>query len=930
MKKFLKKFLKITAIVLLVLIIAAVLIPILFKGKIMEMVKEEANKNLNAKVEFADLKLSLIRNFPNVTANLKDMTIIGVDTFASDTLVKFKSFTATLDIMSVISGDEIKVKKIILDQPDINVIILKDGTANYDIAKEDSTQVEDQAEEDADDSNFKINLKKFEIKSGNIIYDDKSSDVLAHIENLNLLLSGDMTEDITNLDFNFIADSLTVAYEGVNYINKAKTVFDSRINADMLKSIYTLKENNLKLNEINLGFEGFVEMPEDDIKMDLTFRSKETKFKDALSMVPAIYMSDFDGVETSGEFQFDGYAKGTMTDSLMPGYGINLTVKNAFFKYPDLPKSVNNINIIAKVDAKEGTGDDITVDIKNFSMTMAGNPFSAVAYIVMSAFDVAMSGFVKGTIDLGSIKDIVPLEDTEYSGTVTADLSFKGNLSDIENENYEKFDAKGNLGMEKISLIMTDMPPVKIEKADLDFSPQFVNLNQFDATVGKSDLHLIGKIHNIFSYVFKDELLSGTFNLTSSLLDVNELTSTGTESGETEVVEETSSESEIIEIPSNLDFTLNSSFKKVVYDKLIIDDLVGLIVLKNSKLDMQQLKMKALGGSMVISGYYDAVKPSEPMVDMNLNVAEISISSVYEAFETIKTYVPLAKNCSGNISAGISMQSMLDKEMMPVFATLNSNGNLSSDNIGITGNKLFGALADKTKQEKFRSPKLNNLNVAYEIKNGNLTIKPSKFKIAGSDVSFGGTQKLDKSIDFDLGMMLPKNIAGNLISNFPLQNAQNETEINAKIGGTLDDPKIIGFSSSLTDNLKDEVMDIVDEKVEDVKEKASQIMDDARQKADLIIAEAERQAQTIRDNAKKAGDRLISEAEKNGTKLVNEAKNPIAKKAAEITKKEMIEKAKKEAADFNKKADTEANALVNSARQKADKIISDAKIKAGI
>jgi vacuolar-type H+-ATPase subunit H len=931
MKKNLKRILKITAIILLFLIVSIILLPVLFKGKIIDMVKEEANKSLNAKLEFADLKLSLIKHFPNVTAELKDLKIIGIDSFATDTLVMFKSFSATLDLMSVISGDEIKVKKLFLNEPDINIIVLKNGTSNYDIVKQDTTVVEKKTDEEIEDSNFKIHLKKFEIINGNLIYDDRSSEIYALLENINFVLSGDLTEDITNLDINMQIDSLTVVSEGVKYLSKVNTLFDSEISADLLKSIYSFKDNNLKLNEINLGFDGFVEMPEDDIKIDVTFNSKETTFKDALSMVPAIYSSDFEGVETSGKFQFNGYVKGTMTDSLMPGYGINLFVNNAWFKYPDLPKSINDINITAKIDAKEGTGDDITVDLKNFSMTMAGNPFKASALIVMSVLDVSMNGNVKGIIDLGSIKDIVPLEDTEYSGTLSADLSFKGNLSDIENENYDKFDAKGSLGMNKIVLTMPDMPLIKVEKAEMIFSPQFVDLKQFDALVGKSDLHLKGNIDNLFSYVFKDELLSGSFQFTSSLLDLNELTASSSETEDSEAEnDEDNQNAEFVEIPSNLDFTLNTSLKKLLFEKLILDDVEGLIVLRNSKLDMKHLNMKALGGTMEISGSYDAVKPSEPVADLKLHVTDISIPHVYESFETVKKYIPVAKNSTGTISAGISFLSVLDNEMMPIYSSINSNGNISSDNIGISGNRLFGYLADKTKQEKFRTPKLNNLNIAYEIKNGNLTVKPSKFKIAGSDITFGGIQKLDKSIDFDLGMMLSKNIAGNLISKFPVENAKNEIDVNAKIGGTLDDPKIIGFSSSLTDNLKDEVKEIVEEKIENVKEKADQILNEAKQKAELLISEAEKQAQIIRENANKAGNRLISEAEKNGSKIVNEAKNPIAKKAAEITKKEMVEKAKKEAENLNKKADSEANSLVNNAKQKANTLINDAKIKAGI
>ncbi|MCD4693171.1 MAG: hypothetical protein K8R79_09665, partial [Calditrichales bacterium] len=841
------------------------------------------------------------------------------------------------NLMSVISGDEIKIKRILLDEPDINVIVLEDGTANYDIAVEDTTATEEEvSEEDAGDSNFKIALKKFEIKNANIKYDDKQGDVFAELENLNFLLKGDMTEDLTNLDLLLLIDSVTVKSGGIKYLNKTKLTFDSELKADLENSIYTFKENALHMNEIKLGFDGFVEMPAEDIIMDMTFETKESKFKDVLSMVPAVYMTDFEGVETSGEFKLDGYVKGTFNDTIMPAFGVNLLIKNGYFKYPDLPKSVKNINVSMKVDAEEGTGDNMTIDLKKASLTMAGNPINMFAFVNMTAADIGMNGNIKGKIDLNSVKDVVPLDDTELSGTVKADLSFKGNLSDIENENYEKFDAKGNLTLEKIALTMPDIPKVNIKKADMNFSPQFVDLKQFDATVGKSDLHLKGRIDNLISYVFKEELLTGTFNFTSNLLDLNELTASSSDESDTgeEIPEEggsedeTGSDSEIVEIPGNLYFTLNSSLKKVLYDKLIITKLKGLIIIKDSKLDMKQLRMNMLGGTMNLSGSYDTKDPKNPATDLNLTVSNFNIPKVYQAFETIKEFVPITENCTGDISANISLNSILDNEMMPVLSSLNSSGKLNSNNISIKNNRLFEKLANKTKQSKFNSPRVKNFDISYIIDDGNLTVKPSKFKIAGTDVTFGGIQKIDRTLDFDLGMILPKNIAGNLLSNFPIGSSKDNVDVTANIGGTATDPKITGFSSALTGDVKEVVEEKIEEVKENVKEKADQILKDARKRADLVIAEAENQAKNIRSNADKAGKRLISEAESQGDKLIREANNPITKKAAEISKKKVVDNAKNQAKNLNNKADKEANNVIKVANTKADKIMSDAKIRA--
>ncbi len=929
-----KKFIKIILIVIVLLVAVIILLPVVFKGKIIEAVKEEANNNLNAKVEFSDVNLSLISDFPNISAEIENLTITGIDTFKTDTLVNFNSLTATLDLMSVISGDEIKVKRIILDQPNIYVKVLENGLANYDIAKEDTTSTAE-IDTSSENSAFKMKLDRFEIKNGNIIYDDKESDVFANIESLNFNLSGDMTEDVTNLIIKMTSDSLTVKSGGIKYLNKVKTVFNSEIKADLANSVYTFKENDLKLNEIDLGFDGSVEMPSDDIKTDITFKTKDTRFKDVLSMIPAIYKTDFEGIKTDGQFKLNGYVKGVYNDTNMPAYGINLLVKNAWFKYLDLPESVKNINVDLKVDAREGSGDNMTINIKKASMTTAGNPFAMNALINMTAADVAMNGNLKGKIDFNSVKDVIPLEDMTLSGIFTADVSFKGNLSDIENENYEKFDAKGNFGIDAMGITMSDMPKINIQKADMYFSPQFVDLKQFDATAGKSDFHLNGKLYNIYSYVFKDELLRGKFNFNSNYIDVDELS--GSTSDNENVADNSSSgessgentESEVVEIPKNLDFVLNSDLEKIKYDKMIISNAKGNIIVRNGELDMNNLKMNMLGGEIKITGVYDAKDLSKPNVDFKLKMNKISIPEVVKTFTSVKTIAPVIENCIGDINANISLNSLLKQDMTPILKSLISSGNITSNNISISGNGLLGKLANATKQNKFKTPRVNDLNLNYFIDNGNLTVKPTKFKLAGTQITFGGTQGLDRNLNMNLGMQLPQKEVSRFISSVPGNGGNKPVDIIAKIGGTADNPKITGLSSSLTDNLKDEAEEKINEVKKQAKEKAKKIIQDAQKQADAIMAQAEKQAAAIRTNARKQGQRLINEAGKQGDKLISQAHNPIAKKAAEISKQELIKKAKQQANNLNVQADKQANNIINTAKAKSDKIVNDAEKRVG-
>ncbi len=941
MKKTLKRIFKILGIVIIVLIAAIILIPILFKGKILEIAQKEANKSLNAIVKFEDLNLSMIRSFPNLSVEIEDLYIAGKDSFATDTLVKFKSLYAGLNLMSVLFGDEIKVKAIILDSPVIKAKVLTSGKANWDIAIPDTVPKEKKEElpdtTKKEESKFNIKLKKFQIKNANIIFDDKSSNLYADVYQFNFLLKGDMTQDFTNLNIKTTIDSLTVESGGIKYLKKAFFGFNSTIAADLKNSKYTFKKNEFQINEVILGLDGTVAMKDSNIVMDsITFKTGKTEFKSVLSLIPTVYMKDFQSIKTSGKFDLKGYVHGTYNSANMPVFGIDLIVENSRFQYPDLPKSVENINIKLKVDAEEGSGKNMTIDLKKAHIEMAKNPVDAKLYAKMTPADINMNGNVKGKVVLSSVKDVVHMDDMNMEGTITANINFKGNLSDIESEQYEKFHANGNLTVEKFELESDDMPTMNISKASMDFSPQFVDLKQFDATSGKSDFKLNGKIYNILSYVFKEELLTGVFNFTSQKIDINEfmgsesetLDEAKTESDETKEEVADSGSEEGIEIPKNLNFTLNSDLKKIYYDKLEIDNTKGKIVVNNGILSLDKLNMNLLDGSLFMSGSLNTNDVDSPKANMSLNITDFSIPKIYKSFVSVQKLATIIENCDGKISAYLSLNSVLGKDLMPVYNTLNSKGKLNSKSVKIVGNRLFTKIADLTKQEKYRNPSLREINLSYTIKDGNLTVEPTKFKIAKSVISLQGTQNLDKTIDFDIGMALPNNAAKNVLSKLPLSNKSDNIDVVAKVGGTSDNPKIVKFGSSLTDDIKEEVKEKIEEVKENVKEKAKEILDKANAQADKIIAEAEKSAAKIRETADKAGKKIIDEAKKNGDKLVKEASNPLAKIAAKKAAQKLVEKAQEKADNLNKKAEKESNELIRKAKERADKITKEASYRA--
>ena len=171
---------------------SAAIIPIIFKKEIVAKVKSSINEQLNAKVDFKEFDLSLLSTFPNLGINLNNLTVVGTDSFAMDTLANIKQLQLNLNLMSVIKGETYEIRSVNLDEPIIYAKVLKSGKANWDIMKPDTTI----AKTDTGATSFKAALQKYSIEKGKITYDDASLGFYLQAENLNHTGKGDFTQEL--------------------------------------------------------------------------------------------------------------------------------------------------------------------------------------------------------------------------------------------------------------------------------------------------------------------------------------------------------------------------------------------------------------------------------------------------------------------------------------------------------------------------------------------------------------------------------------------------------------------------------------------------------------------------------------------------------------------------------------------------------------
>ena len=370
----LKKTLKITGLILGLLILLLITAPFLFKGKIVNAIKNAANTQLNASLNFDnDISLSLIRNFPNLSVGINKLSIVGKDSFNGDTLAYLPEMRITVDLLSALGGKEINVKRVYLKQPRINLETLPSGRANWDIAKPDSAKPK---VTDTTGGSFKMALKSLTIEKGHITYNDRSMDFTTELLDVNHESSGDFSQDNFTLKTHTETPSFTLGYGGVKWLYRIKTNIDADLGMDMKAMKFSFKEAKAKLNELDIQSDGFVDLNDNDMDMDISFKALQNSFRNFLSLVPGMYSSSFKDVKAEGTLALQGSMKGKMTDTKMPASTMALQIGNASFRYPDLPYPADNINVDLKFSNPDGEPDHSVIDISKFDLRLAGEPFS--------------------------------------------------------------------------------------------------------------------------------------------------------------------------------------------------------------------------------------------------------------------------------------------------------------------------------------------------------------------------------------------------------------------------------------------------------------------------------------------------------------------------------------------------------------------------
>lgn len=771
----------------------------------MNLVKTTINNNVNAQVDFSDSSLSLLRNFPNASVQLSNLTVINKAPFEGDTLVYAKEVNLALKLTELFkaSSDQLNIKSFSIDDALVSVLVDEKGNANYDIAKPSETE-ENKNEEP---STFGLSINSYAINNATIKYNDKQGKLNLELTELNHSGSGDFSQSNTELDTQ-TSTLVSFGMDGNSYAKDQKIELDAILGMDLTNMKFSFLKNEAKLNNLPLVFDGFVQINENNQEVDINFKTPSSDFKNFLGLIPEAYTKSIAGVSTTGNFSVNGKVNGIIDDKHIPKLDISMKSNNASFKYPDLPKSVQNINIDAQIKNTTGKTENTFVTINGLSFKIDQDTFSGKGNIYNLTSNPKINASLKGVLNLANINKAYPIDlENELSGILKADLHTEFDMKAIENNTLGRIKNNGKMEVSNFVFSSEDVVnPFHIKNTEVNFTPGTITLSKFDATSGKSDLKATGTIKNLLGFLLSDKKLQGNFKVDSNTFYVSDFMQENTEAAENkEEISKKDTPTEALKIPAFLDCAVSANAKTVHYDNLTLQNVKGTLLLKDEKAILQNMNAGIFNGRIALNGEVNTQK-KQPTFDMKLGIKSFDIAQSFTSLDLLQSLSPIAGAMNGKLNSDIDLSGNLNDDFTPNLTSVSGNAlaELLTTSINPEKTKALSLLNDKLSFIDLKKLDLSDIKTYLSFKEGKVIVKPFDLKYKDIGITVGGSHGFDKTMNYNVTLNVPAKYLGNeaqgLLSKLSAKDQQNITvPITASIAGNMTNPSVkTDLSSSVT------------------------------------------------------------------------------------------------------------------------------------
>jgi AsmA protein len=458
----------------------------------------------------------------------------------------------------------------------------------------------------------------------------------------------------------------------------------------------------------------------------------------------------------------------SLDKKLFPKTNGYLNLKNGWLKTKYYPNPIQNINIIANIINTDGTFKSLGVKLDPFKFDFEGNPVFVNADL-QNFEDVLYKVRAKGTLNVGRIYKVFAKKGLDVSGLIMADLSLNGRQSYATTGQYSRLDNRGNLILKNIKATTEYLPKsFYIKEGNFEFENEKMWFRKFFANYGKSDFALNGYLLNTINYFIERKgTLHGKFKLKSRYILIDEFMALKDGDNSKKSIEvdyakvENPKSSGVVIIPKNLDVSLEADVKNVEFKGLNLNNLFGLASVNKGEVFLKNTSFDVVGSRMKIDARYQDESPLTANYDVALNVLDFDVQRAYNEIDMVREMATAAKNVKGIVSLDYKLKGDFDKNMTPIYPSLEGGGVVNLRDVEVKNLKMLSAVGDNIGAKAFNNPDMKGVNIETHIKNNLIHVDKFTFKVSILRPTISGTTSFNGLLDLRVRVgILPGGLIG--------------------------------------------------------------------------------------------------------------------------------------------------------------------------
>ena len=333
-----KRFLKITAFILLLLILVAGGTAFYFYKNIKPILVTEINKTLAVKVEVADISISGIKDFPNLGIKFSDVSIEESTKFYGKKLLQAKELNLFIDVMKLYKGEYV-IDGVTLRSGSLNVADLHKNT-NYDITKSSS---------DTSSSAVSFEINDLSLIDCNIVYQHTPSKFKSEAYTPSSSIKLKYEGDVTSLSVKTTLDSAFIALANEVFVARKNLKLNTAIAVNGNDQKVEIASSDVEVEQVKLKTKGYVTYGKTS-EVDITFSNSNTTAQSLLSILPTSITKSLDQINLNGDVIVNGFFKGRMDGKNNPAFGFDYSLKNTDLKIKGQDIALSGIDATGKLE----------------------------------------------------------------------------------------------------------------------------------------------------------------------------------------------------------------------------------------------------------------------------------------------------------------------------------------------------------------------------------------------------------------------------------------------------------------------------------------------------------------------------------------------------------------------------------------------------